>query len=259
MRPVDDPQTAAGFPDDVVAAQVTVVRRMTRRKRVEPPALQLGRNRRSRRRRPRRRPPASPALGRAEETRPEVPGHLGRHHPGRGSSPGRFSRLALIRNLTRPYVVYRSRGPRAGRRPPSRRPAPHRPGWEGPPPTADRPTPPSVKGLASDAEDVARRPRRAAPRRRPHPTSRPQRAHRPRWPRRDPAPVPHRPGPRTESRRPREPGEATLQVLRGRVRLSAGDDSADASSGELLVIPDAPRRLDALQGSVILLTVAKRP
>jgi quercetin dioxygenase-like cupin family protein len=55
------------------------------------------------------------------------------------------------------------------------------------------------------------------------------------------------------------PGQATLHVLRGRVRLGSGDDSADASTGELLVIPDARHRLDALQDSVILLTVAKRP
>ncbi|MEU4626598.1 cupin domain-containing protein [Actinoplanes sp. NPDC023801] len=54
------------------------------------------------------------------------------------------------------------------------------------------------------------------------------------------------------------PGEATLQVLRGRVRLVAGDDSADASAGELLVIPDVRHRLEALQDSAVLLTVAKR-
>jgi quercetin dioxygenase-like cupin family protein len=53
------------------------------------------------------------------------------------------------------------------------------------------------------------------------------------------------------------PGEATLQVLRGRVRLTANDDSADASTGDLIVIPDSRHRLDALHDSVVLLTVAK--
>ena len=33
------------------------------------------------------------------------------------------------------------------------------------------------------------------------------------------------------------PGEATLQVLAGRVRLSAGDCSREAATGEYLVIP----------------------
>jgi quercetin dioxygenase-like cupin family protein len=55
------------------------------------------------------------------------------------------------------------------------------------------------------------------------------------------------------------PGEATLHVLRGHVRLVAGADSADASTGELLVIPDARHSLDALHDSVVLLTVAKTP
>ena len=53
------------------------------------------------------------------------------------------------------------------------------------------------------------------------------------------------------------PGEATLLVLRGSVRVSAGDDTGDASAGELIVIPDARHRLQALQDAVVLLTVAK--
>ena len=51
------------------------------------------------------------------------------------------------------------------------------------------------------------------------------------------------------------PGEATLYVIRGHVRLTAGADSADGTAGELLVIPDARHRLDALEDSAVLLTV----
>jgi quercetin dioxygenase-like cupin family protein len=54
------------------------------------------------------------------------------------------------------------------------------------------------------------------------------------------------------------PGEATLQVLSGRVRLAAGDRSWDAEAGELVAIPPARHSLQAHQDSVVLLTVAKR-
>jgi quercetin dioxygenase-like cupin family protein len=53
------------------------------------------------------------------------------------------------------------------------------------------------------------------------------------------------------------PGEATLLVLHGRVRLVAGHDSWEARRGDLLIIPPAPHRLDALEDSAVLLTVAK--
>ena len=53
------------------------------------------------------------------------------------------------------------------------------------------------------------------------------------------------------------PGEATLHVLRGHVRLTAGADSAEGVTGDLLVIPDARHHLDALEDSVLLLTVVK--
>lgn len=51
------------------------------------------------------------------------------------------------------------------------------------------------------------------------------------------------------------PGEATLQVLVGRVRMHAGDESWEGGVGELLVIP--PRRHDllALEDAVVLLSV----
>ncbi|HKR71235.1 MAG TPA: cupin domain-containing protein [Streptosporangiaceae bacterium] len=55
------------------------------------------------------------------------------------------------------------------------------------------------------------------------------------------------------------PGEASVHVLRGRVRLIAGNDTWDGRDGDLLIIPDASHSLKALQNSAVLLTVAKRP
>ena len=52
------------------------------------------------------------------------------------------------------------------------------------------------------------------------------------------------------------PGEATLQVLRGRVRLTTADQSADAAAGDLLLIPSQRHALTALDDSAVLLTVA---
>ncbi|WP_432056641.1 cupin domain-containing protein [Streptomyces sp. bgisy022] len=53
------------------------------------------------------------------------------------------------------------------------------------------------------------------------------------------------------------PGEATLVVLRGRVRLACGDTSWEGREGDLLAIPPARHSLDALEDAVVLLTVAK--
>jgi quercetin dioxygenase-like cupin family protein len=51
------------------------------------------------------------------------------------------------------------------------------------------------------------------------------------------------------------PGEATLQVLAGRVRLSAGDDSWEAATGDYLIIPPARHDLAAIDDSAVLLSV----
>jgi quercetin dioxygenase-like cupin family protein len=53
------------------------------------------------------------------------------------------------------------------------------------------------------------------------------------------------------------PGEATLHVLRGRVRLISGDTTWDGRTGDLLIIPDATHSLEAIDDSAVLLTVAK--
>jgi quercetin dioxygenase-like cupin family protein len=54
------------------------------------------------------------------------------------------------------------------------------------------------------------------------------------------------------------PGEATLQVLSGRVRLVAGDASREARPGDLVVIPPTRHAVEAREDSVVLLTVVKR-
>jgi quercetin dioxygenase-like cupin family protein len=55
------------------------------------------------------------------------------------------------------------------------------------------------------------------------------------------------------------PGEASLHVLHGRVVLTAASQSWEGRDGDLIVIPDAPHSLQALQDSAVLLTVAKLP
>ena len=54
------------------------------------------------------------------------------------------------------------------------------------------------------------------------------------------------------------PGDATVHVLHGRVRLRAGDDGWEGSAGDLLIVPTSRHSLDALEDSAVLLTVGKR-
>lgn len=54
------------------------------------------------------------------------------------------------------------------------------------------------------------------------------------------------------------PGDATLVVIRGRVRLHAGDRSRDGSPGELVVIPRERHSLEALDDAAVLLTIVPR-
>ena len=54
------------------------------------------------------------------------------------------------------------------------------------------------------------------------------------------------------------PGEASLQVLVGTVRLAAGEDTWEGSAGDYLVIPPSRHDLHAGTDAVVLLTVATR-
>ena len=54
------------------------------------------------------------------------------------------------------------------------------------------------------------------------------------------------------------PSEATLQVLTGRVILYSGGRQSPGWIGDLLIVPDAPHSLEAVENSAVLLTVAKR-
>lgn len=53
------------------------------------------------------------------------------------------------------------------------------------------------------------------------------------------------------------PGEATLQVLVGRVRLTWSDGSVELDTGGHVVIPQERHGLVALTDAVVLLTAAK--
>lgn len=53
------------------------------------------------------------------------------------------------------------------------------------------------------------------------------------------------------------PGEATVQVLHGRVTLTAGDESWSGWTGDLIVVPNQLHSLVAEEDSTVLLTVVK--
>lgn len=53
------------------------------------------------------------------------------------------------------------------------------------------------------------------------------------------------------------PGEATLQVLKGRVRVTNSAAGWDGSPGDHIVIPQTRHGLHAIEDSVVLLTVVK--
>ena len=55
----------------------------------------------------------------------------------------------------------------------------------------------------------------------------------------------------------RNPGEATVHVLHGRVRLVAGPDAWEGRRGDLIIVPAARHHLEALEDSAVLLTVTK--
>jgi len=48
----------------------------------------------------------------------------------------------------------------------------------------------------------------------------------------------------------------TVLVLHGRVRLSSGELAWEGSRGDLITVPDARHRLEALEDCAVLLTVA---
>jgi quercetin dioxygenase-like cupin family protein len=52
------------------------------------------------------------------------------------------------------------------------------------------------------------------------------------------------------------PGECTLLVLEGSVRLDTGEHSAELGTGELVEVPADPHSVTAVEDSALLLTVS---
>ena len=59
--------------------------------------------------------------------------------------------------------------------------------------------------------------------------------------------------------RSQNPGEATVQVITGRVRLDADGHQWEGRQGDMLFMPPKRHSLLALEDAVVLLTVAKLP
>jgi quercetin dioxygenase-like cupin family protein len=55
------------------------------------------------------------------------------------------------------------------------------------------------------------------------------------------------------------PGESTMLVVRGRVRLRSGETVWDGMAGDLLIVPPARHSLEAVEAAAVLLTVVKAP
>jgi quercetin dioxygenase-like cupin family protein len=53
------------------------------------------------------------------------------------------------------------------------------------------------------------------------------------------------------------PGETTVHVLSGRVRLTSGNHHWEGRQGDLLLVPPARHAVTAVEDAVVLLTVAK--
>jgi quercetin dioxygenase-like cupin family protein len=54
----------------------------------------------------------------------------------------------------------------------------------------------------------------------------------------------------------KSPGDASVLCLRGRIRLRAGDSQAELGPGDLVAVPPQRHDLEAVESSVVLLTVA---
>ena len=61
----------------------------------------------------------------------------------------------------------------------------------------------------------------------------------------------------TELKEHINPGEATIMVLSGRIRLTSGQEHWEGRTGDLLVLPAGYSQITALEESGLLLNVAK--